>query len=178
MKMTIHNITIELVKGDIASQNDMDAVVNAANANLKPGGGVAKALHEKAGPNLEEACKPLSPINPGEAVITKAFNLPNDYVIHVLGPVYGINKPGDLLLRKSYDSALDIAEKHAISRVAFPALSTGAFHYPLEDAADVAIKAVTDKLCALSSVKCIRFVLYDQKNFDIYTEALKRITKA
>ncbi|MGM0435839.1 MAG: macro domain-containing protein [Bacillota bacterium] len=175
MKKTIQNITIELVQGDIASQSDMDAVVNAANSNLQPGGGVAGALHEKAGPELEEACKPLSPIKPGEAVITEGFNLPNDYVIHVLGPVYGINKPEDLLLRKSYDKVLSIAEEHAISRIAFPALSTGAFHYPLEDAADVALKAVIDKLCSLSSVKHIRFVLYDQKSLKIHEEALQRI---
>ena len=132
--------------------------------------------HKKAGPELEEACRPLSPIKPGEAVITKAFELPNDHVIHVLGPVYGINKPADLLLRKCYDNALGVAESHAIRRIAFPALSTGAFHYPLEDAADVALKAVTDKLCALSSIEHIRFVLYDQKSLDIHKQALKKIT--
>ena len=177
MKKTIHSITIELIKGDIASQSDMDAVVNAANANLQTGGGVAGALHEKAGPKLEEACRSLAPIKPGEAVITEGFNLPNDYVIHVLGPVYGINKPEDLLLRKSYDNALNVADEHKIRRIAFPALSTGAFQYPLKAAADVALKAITDKLCSLSEVKHIRFVLYDQKSLDIHEEALRRITQ-
>lgn len=177
MKKTIQSITIELVKGDIANQSDMDCVVNAANSNLQTGGGVAGALHEKAGPKLEEACKPLAPIKPGEAVITEGFNLPNDYVIHVLGPVYGINKPEDLLLRKSYDNALKVAEKHGIKRIAFPALSTGAFQYPLKDAADVALKAITDQLCSLSNITHIRFVLYDQKSLDIHEEAFRRITE-
>jgi len=177
MKKTIQNITIELIKGDIASQKDMDAVINAANQALQPGGGVAGALHEKAGEKLEEACRPLAPIRPGEAVITKGFNLPNDYVIHVLGPVYGTNKPEALLLRKSYVNALNVAEQQGLKSIAFPALSTGAFNYPLEEAADVAMKAICDKLCALSNVKHIRFVLYDQISLDIHETALRRLTK-
>ncbi|MCF8095488.1 MAG: macro domain-containing protein, partial [Desulfobacteraceae bacterium] len=85
--------TIECVQGDIANQPDVDAIVNAANAELRPGGGVAGAIHRAAGPGLEEECRPLAPILPGQAVITGAHNLPNSHVIHCLGPVYGIDKP-------------------------------------------------------------------------------------
>jgi len=93
MSFQINDIKLELILGDIAAQQDIEAVVNAANAELKIGGGVAGALHRAAGPELEKACRSLAPINPGEAVITEAFKLPNKYVIHTLGPVYGRDKP-------------------------------------------------------------------------------------
>ena len=98
MGKTISGVTIECVKGDIAKQPDMTAVVNAANAWLKPGGGVAGAIHRAAGPSLEEECRPLAPIKPGQAVITGGHSLPNKYVIHCLGPRWGIDKPEDKLL--------------------------------------------------------------------------------
>lgn len=173
----MNNVSLECVKGDITEQKDMQAVVNAANAQLEPGGGVAGAIHEVAGPALEKACEPLAPIQPTEAVLTDAFNLPNDYVIHCLGPVYGINKPEDLLLRKAYDRILDVAEAHNIESIALPALSTGAFRYPMEAAADVALKSVLDKLCSLSHVKRIRFVLYDDQALDIHEKVLERLTE-
>lgn len=175
MKTKLNTITLELLKGDIADQNDLQGVVNAANANLKPGGGVAGALHAKAGPQLEEACKPLAPIKPGEAVMTQGFNLDNAFIIHVLGPVFGINKPEALLLRKSYVNALELADKEGLESLAFPALSTGAFRYPKEDAAAIAFKAVIDKAESLSNLKYIRFVLFDDACLAIHEEALKRL---
>src|SRR5699024_9678184 len=100
---------IEIVEGDIAAQPDLDAVVNAANAQLMPGGGVAGALHRAAGPKLAEACKPRAPIEPGEAVITAGFELPNQWVIHALGPRYGIDQPSDELLAAAYRNVLSLA---------------------------------------------------------------------
>lgn len=177
MVKTVHGVKVECLAGDITRQKDMQAVVNAANAQLEPGGGVAGAIHEAAGPALAKACEPLAPIQPTEAVLTDAFNLPNDYVIHCLGPVYGINKPEDLLLRKCYDRILDVAEAHKVESIALPALSTGAFRYPMEAAADVALKAVIDRTCSLSYVKRVRFVLYDNEALDIHEKVLERLSE-
>ena len=96
----INGVTVECIKGDIADQPGIDAVVNAANAELRIGGGVAGAIHRAAGTSLEAECRPLAPINPGEAVITKAYKLPNRHVIHCLGPRYGIDEPSDQLLAR------------------------------------------------------------------------------
>lgn len=117
---TIGSVIIEAVTGDIANQPDMDAVVNAANAMLRSGGGVAGALHRAAGPGLEEECRPLAPIAPGQAVITGAHRLPNRYVIHCLGPVYDRDQPADELLAACYRNALNLAEQNAVAAIAFP----------------------------------------------------------
>ena len=115
-------VTIELKRGDIANQPDIDAVVNAANAQLRTGGGVAGAIHNAAGPGLTEETRPLAPIEPGEAVITGAHDLPNKHVIHTLGPVYGRDKPEEKLLTNCYQNSLDRAEENELSSVAFPAI--------------------------------------------------------
>lgn len=176
MEKTISGVTIECVKGDIASQTGIAAVVNAANAQLMMGGGVAGALHRAAGPGLEEECHPLAPIEPGEAVITSGHNLPNRHVIHCLGPVYGADKPEDELLAKCYRNALKLAEKHEIESIAFPALSTGAFGYPVEDAAEVAFSTIVEVISNLNSVKRIRFVLYGDRDLEIHEKTLKSKT--
>ncbi|MFW6154059.1 MAG: macro domain-containing protein [Planctomycetota bacterium] len=157
---TIQGVTIECIQGDIAEQGDMDAVVNAANAQLRIGGGVAGAIHRAAGSGLEAECRPLAPIRPGEAVITGGHNLPNRHVIHCLGPVYGSDEPADDLLAACYRNALRRAEEQQLRSVAFPAISTGAFGYPVDAAARVAVQAILDGLGDLSSVKHIRFVLF------------------
>lgn len=176
MEKTISGVTIECVKGDIASQTGIAAVVNAANAQLMMGGGVAGALHRAAGPGLEEECHPLAPIEPGEAVITSGHNLPNRHVIHCLGPVYGADKPEDELLAKCYRNALKLVEKHEIESIAFPALSTGAFGYPVEDAAEVAFSTIVEVISNLNSVKRIRFVLYGDRDLEIHEKTLKSKT--
>ncbi len=169
----INNTSIEVLQGDIAKQSDMDAVVNAANAQLLKGGGVAGALHRAAGPGLEEECRPLAPISPGEAVITRAHNLPNNYVIHCLGPVYGRDKPSDTLLASCYRKALELAEGHDIKSLAFPAISSGAFGYPLEQAAEIAIKTVLEESAELSTVKQVRFVLFSEGDQKVYARILE-----
>ncbi len=175
MKKTISGITVECIKGDIASQPDITAVVNAANAELMMGGGVAGAIHRAAGPGLEEECRPLAPINPGEAVITGGHNLPNRYVIHCLGPVYGVDKPESELLANCYRNALKLAEQNKIDSIAFPAISTGVFGYPAAEAAEVAFKTIKEMCQKLKYVKKIRFVLHSQKDLDVHEKTLSRI---
>lgn len=167
MEHTINGVSIELMRGDIASQEDISTVVNAANAELRIGGGVAGAIHRGAGPGLEDECRPLAPIRPGEAVITGAHNLPNKYVIHCLGPVYGVDKPEDKLLENCYRNALQLAEEYGIDSIAFPAISTGAFGYPLEPAAEVALRTAITEVKKLKSVKLIRFVLFSKKDLEM-----------
>jgi O-acetyl-ADP-ribose deacetylase len=174
IQMYVSGILIECVKGDIASQKGMTAVVNAANAHLRSGGGVAGAIHRAAGPGLEEECRPLAPINVGEAVITGAHELPNRYVIHCLGPVFGIDKPEDRLLAKCYRNALLLAEKNGIDSIAFPAISTGAFGYPIEAAAEVVFKTLKNELTGLKHIKRVRFVLFDNKDLSVYKQHLKK----
>lgn len=172
MERTINGATVELIRGDIADQPDIDAVVNAANAWLRIGGGVAGAIHRAAGPGLEEECRPLAPIQPGEAVITGAHSLPNSHAIHCLGPVYGQDRPEEQLLADCYRNALRLAEENRLKSVAFPAISTGAFGYPLEDAAEVALRTVVEVARGLSSVKRIRFVLYGARDLAVHEDAL------
>jgi O-acetyl-ADP-ribose deacetylase (regulator of RNase III) len=177
MKKKISGITIECIKGNIAAQRDMTAVVNAANAQLRPGGGVAGALHRAAGPGLEEECRPLAPIKPGEAVITGGHKLSNRYVIHCLGPVYGIDSPEEILLANCYRNALRLADQHRIDSIAFPAISTGAFGYPLEEATQVVFNTLKELLPELTYVKHIRFVLYDQSILSVYEKYLENLNE-
>jgi O-acetyl-ADP-ribose deacetylase (regulator of RNase III) len=174
-KKTESGITIELKRGDIANQPDVDAVVNAANAELRIGGGVAGAIHRAAGPELTEETRSMAPIKPGEAVISGGHNLPNEYIIHCLGPVYGRDKPEDKLLASCYDNALDLAEDHQIERIAFPSISTGAFGYPMKDAAQVAFETIYERLDALEYVSLIRFVLWGEDAMQVHEEVMDEV---
>lgn len=169
-------VVLELRMGDIAAQEGFDAVVNAANAELRPGGGVAGALHRAAGPGLAEEGRPLAPIRTGQAVITSGHDLPNPWVIHCLGPVYGRDRPEDELLASCYREALRIAEDRDLASVAFPSLSTGAFGYPMDEAARVALRTVLEAMPGLRSVRRTRFVLYDQEALSAHREALSELT--
>jgi len=171
-KRDIHGVIIEVAQGDIAKQPDMDAIINAANAELRMGGGVAGAIHKAAGPELSAECRPLAPIRPGEAVITGAHNLPNRHVIHCLGPVYGRDNPSDQLLADCYRNALRLAEENNISSVGFPAISTGAFGYPLEAAARIALGTVMEEAPKLSSVNRVRFILFNESDQKVFAQIL------
>ncbi len=164
--------TVECVRGDITRQDDIEAVVNAANAQLMPGGGVAGAIHAAAGPGLAEECQPMAPIRPGEAVISSAHNLPNQYVIHCLGPVYGVDEPSDHWLAECYRNALELADSKAIESVAFPAISAGAFGYPVEGAAEVALATVKQILPRLENVRRVRFVLFGASDEQVFSSRL------
>lgn len=165
------DVRIELTVGDITAQPDLDAVVNAANAQLTTGGGVAGAIHRAAGPGLDEECRSLAPIRPGEAVMTAGHGLPNPHVIHVLGPVYGQDEPSDQLLASCYRQALRLADEHGLASVGFPAVSTGAFGYPMGEAATVAVEAVR-VAAAEVSLRLVRFVLTDEAVLEIHERAL------
>ncbi len=168
-------ITLECVAGDIAEQPGFDAIVNAANAELRPGGGVAGAIHRAAGQGLDDECRSLAPIRPGQAVITRAYQLPNHHVIHCLGPVYAVDEPADVLLASCYRNALGLAQEHSLHSIAFPAISTGAFGYPVEAAAWVAFRTVLDEIPRLSSVVHIRFVLFDDIAHRIHLKFLEAV---
>lgn len=172
MRINMREVTLECVIGDIAAQPDVEAVVNAANAQLMPGGGVAGALHRAAGPELAAACAPLAPLEPGEAVLTEAYRLPNRYVIHCLGPVFGRDEPAADLLARCYTNALQIAEANQIESIAFPAISTGAFGYPLNEGAEVACRSVVALAGDLRCVKLVRFVLHQQPAYRAFSAAL------
>lgn len=167
--------TVECVEGDITAQPDLEAVVNAANAELLPGGGVAGAIHRAAGPGLAEECRPLAPIRPGEAVITGGHRLSNRFVIHCLGPVYGVDEPAAELLAACYRNALRLAEERGIGSVGFPAISTGIFGYPLEEAAQVALNTVVEAASGLRAVKLVRFVLWGEAAFRAHTAVLEQV---
>ena len=175
MTHTEAGLTIELVQGNIVEQDDLDAVVNAANAQLRIGGGVAGAIHRAAGPGLTEETRPLAPIQPGEAVTTGGHDLPNDHVIHVLGPVYGRDEPSDELLRAGYENALDRAEENDVTSVAFPAISTGAFGFPMKPAARIALGTMLEAAPSLDVVEHVRFVLFDGQALTVHEDALSEL---
>ena len=171
----IKDKVLEIQTGDITDQYDIDAVVNAANAWLQTGSGVAGAIHRAAGPQLAKACEQFAPINTGEAVITEAFDLPNQFVIHCLGPIYGTDKPEDKLLANCFANALNLADEEDISSVAFPAISTGAFGYPIEDAAEVTLRTILQHLPELTHVNKVRLVLFDHQDFEVFSEKLDEL---
>jgi O-acetyl-ADP-ribose deacetylase (regulator of RNase III) len=168
-------VTVECVRGDITSQEDVTAIVNAANAELRSGGGVAGAIHRAAGPGLEEEARRLAPIGTGEAVITGGYELPNRYVIHTLGPVYGRDRPEAELLAGCYRNSLALAEEREIESVAFPAISTGIFGYPVEEAAKVALQTVVEETQRLDNVRLVRFVLFGEEDFEIHKAVLSEV---
>jgi O-acetyl-ADP-ribose deacetylase (regulator of RNase III) len=172
----IAGVRIECVRGDITDQPDVDAVINAANAHLAPGGGVAGAIHRAAGPGLYKECKPLAPIGTGQAVITGGHGLPNPWCIHVLGPVYGESSDPSGDLASCYGEALARAEERGLRSVATPAVSTGIFGYPVSEAAEVAMNAVAEAAPGLVSVRLVRFVLWAEEDHAIHVAALDRVS--
>ncbi|MEX2621661.1 MAG: macro domain-containing protein [Egibacteraceae bacterium] len=178
MRHDVAGVTIELTTGDITEQSDVEVVVNAANAELLPGGGVAGAIHRAAGPALADECADHAPISPGQCVLTAGHALPNRHVLHCLGPVYGIDEPADRLLADCYRNALLLADDHGLVSVAFPAISTGAFGYPLREAAEIALGTVVDTVPQLRSLTTVRLVLFDETALQAHQHALARVTSS
>ena len=176
--LTRDGIELEIRRGDITDQPDLEAIVNAANAALAPGGGVAGAIHRAAGPGLYEECRRLAPIAPGEAVITAGHNLPNRFVVHCLGPVFGRDRPEEALLGACYAHAIDLAEERGIHSIGFPAISTGIFGYPAKAAARVAWTAILARSPALAAVRLIRFVLFSEADRRLHEAVLAELSAA
>lgn len=172
MEKKIGDSRLELIEGDITTQ-DTEAVVNAANKRLAPGGGVAGAIHSAAGPKLWEECKKLGGCETGEAKITDAYELPASYVIHTVGPVYSGSSEDPKLLASCYRNSLELAEENDIESISFPALSTGVFGYPVEEAAEVALNTIRDFLQGGTKIKLVRFVLYDSSTLETHEEVLR-----
>lgn len=163
-----------LIQGDITDQTT-EAIVNAANKKLAPGGGVAGAIHSAAGPKLWEECRQLGGCETGEAKITKGYELPASYVIHTVGPVYSDSPEDAELLKSSYLNSLRLARDNGIQSVSFPSLSTGAFGYPIEEAAPIALRAIEHFLRGNEKPDIVRVVLYSQDDYEDYVKALQEL---
>jgi O-acetyl-ADP-ribose deacetylase (regulator of RNase III) len=173
--------SIRIVQGDITNQ-DVDAVVNAANSSLLGGGGVDGAIHRAGGPRILEECREIrrtryqDGLPTGDAVITTGGNLRARHVIHTVGPVWAGGGYGEEKeLAKAYRSSLRVAEENGLRSVAFPSISTGAYGYPKEEAATVAVKAVGDYLRGGSNIEEVVFVLYGPQDYSLYMELVPRI---
>jgi O-acetyl-ADP-ribose deacetylase (regulator of RNase III) len=166
--------TITLHEGDITTDADADAIVNAANSSLLGGGGVDGAIHRAAGPQVLEQCRALGGCDTGDAKITGAGRLPADHVIHAVGPVWrGGGEDEPALLASCYRRAIELAAEHGCRRVAFPAISTGIYGYPLAQAAQVAIDATRAALDDHPEVQEARFWLFGRPAFDVFAAALQ-----
>ena len=164
----IGSSAIELVQGDITDQR-VDGIVNAANAELAGGGGVDGAIHRAGGPEIMEECRAIGGCPTGQAVATTAGKLPAKKVLHAVGPVYRDGKQNEAkLLASAYTRALELAVEHGLKTVALPSLSTGAYGYPIEDAARVALGTAIEFLGRHPQLELLRFVLFDAPTLDTY----------
>lgn len=168
---------IQIVQGDITKVSDMEAIVNAANNSLLGGGGVDGAIHRAAGPDLLKECRTLHGCETGDAKLTGAYRLPCSYVIHTVGPIWRGGSDGEPeALASAYRNSLRVAAEHGIRSIAFPSISTGAYRYPLEQAAAIAVKTVTE-FCKVHSdqIDTVRFVLFDARTLRAYEHAVHEI---
>jgi O-acetyl-ADP-ribose deacetylase (regulator of RNase III) len=169
---------VELVQGDITLQ-DTDAIVNAANRSLLGGGGVDGAIHRAAGPQLLVECRTLGGCETGDAKITGGYNLKAKHVIHTVGPIYhSAGKKAPELLASCYRRSLEVASAHKLKSISFPSISTGAYGYPLEEAAPIALKTVITYLKGHPDIQVVRFVLFGTEACTSYEKALEKILRS
>jgi len=163
---------VEINRGDI-TKLDVDAIVNAANATLLGGGGVDGAIHRAAGPELLMECRRLNGCRPGEAKITRGYRLPARFVIHTVGPVWRGGKHGEPeTLANCYRSSLRLAAENGLKTIAFPAISCGAYGYPISDAARIAVRSTQEFLEADDKIEKVVFVLWGEDIYDVYRQLL------
>jgi O-acetyl-ADP-ribose deacetylase (regulator of RNase III) len=181
MRVQINDSVLELVEGDITQQNT-EAIVNAANSSLLGGGGVDGAIHRAGGPEILDECRRLGGCATGDAKITTGGWLPARYVIHTVGPVYSRAgaEGAAQLLASAYRRSLEVAAEQGIRSVAFPSISTGAYGYPMDDAAAISLQTVADYLASQSKggIVLVRFVLYGGPAYQVYQRTLRELANS
>ncbi len=178
MQVQIGSSILELIEGDITTQ-DVDAVVNAANSSLLGGGGVDGAIHRAAGSQLDAECRKLGGCETGGAKITRGYNLRARHIIHAVGPMYRSGRHGEAAqLASAYRTSLDLASQNHLSSIAFPAISTGIYGYPMEDAARIAFRTIIDYLSEHPEITLVRYVLYDDRAYTVHERVLEQVLTA
>ncbi|OPY12987.1 MAG: O-acetyl-ADP-ribose deacetylase [Syntrophus sp. PtaB.Bin001] len=176
MEIRIGNSLLVLVQGDI-TQEDTDALVNTANSRLAGGGGVDGAIHRAGGPAIMAECRKIGGCPTGQAVITTGGNLKARYVIHTVGPIYRDGSHGEEeLLAGAYRESLKLASARNLKSLSFPAISAGVYGYPLQEAARIALTTVIEYLKNHQDIELVRFVLFGQKIFDVFSAVLKDLS--
>ena len=175
--LQLHGAVLELVQGDITEQST-DAIVNAANSRLAGGGGVDGAIHRAGGPSImqETARRYPNGCPTGDAVITSGGKLPARQVIHAVGPVYHDGKHGEsALLANAYRRSLEVAAANDCRTISFPSLSTGAYRYPVDEAAPIALRTVADFVETNAGIELVRFVLFDKQTYNAYVRVAEAL---
>lgn len=177
MELKVGNAKIELAEGDITNQ-DTDAIVNAANRSLLGGGGVDGAIHRAAGPQLLAECRTVGGCETGDAKITKGYNLKARHVIHTVGPIYhSAGRQAPELLASCYHRSLEVASQNKLKSVSFPSISTGAYGYPVNEAATTALSMVVEHLKGETTLQKVRLLLFDERTYGAYQKTLESIVK-
>ncbi len=172
INIKINKTDIEILMDDITNQ-DTEAIVNAANNSLLGGGGVDGAIHKKAGPDLLRECIKLKGCKTGHAKITKAYNLKSKYIIHTVGPIYKDDSDASIL-RSAYLNSLKLAEYNNIKSISFPSISTGAYGYPIKKASKIAIDTIINYVNKNTLIEKIKIVLYSEKDYNVYAKTLEK----
>lgn len=173
----INGVKLSLMQGNIV-EVEADAIVNAANSALAGGGGVDGAIHRAGGPQIMEECRKIGGCPTGSAVATTAGRLRAKYVFHAVGPIYGVDRDAPRLLASAYQRCLDLAEQYGLQSIAFPSLSTGAYGYPLNEAAPIALQTIIAHLQKRTSLKHVMMVLYGEEAYRAYAQALASLLPA
>ena len=175
MEVQVGTSRLVLAQGDIARE-ETEAIVNAANTTLLGGGGVDGAIHRAGGPQILEECRAIGGCPTGEARITSGGRLKARYVIHAVGPVYRDGRRGEAaLLESAYRMSLELAGAHGVRSVSFPAISTGAYGYPMEEAARIALATARDYLWEHPEIVLVRFVLFGPTAYEAFARALRAL---
>ncbi len=177
-ELIVQSTTLRLLRGNIV-EVEADAIVNAANSGLAGGGGVDGAIHRAGGPSIMAECRRIGHCPTGSAVITGAGNLPARYVIHAVAPLYDGGTRGEAeLLRSAYVASLALADERSLRSIAFPALGTGAYRYPLREAAEIALHTIVTHLQSATSLHEVTMVLFAAPDLATHAEVLERLAQS